>query len=124
MKFKLVRSLIATALCVGCLAAPAMAQTYPTKPVKIIVPFAAGGPADNYARFLAQRLQDSLGQAFVVDDKPGGGSVIGTDLVAKAPPDGYTLLLMSNTHTVNETLLSNKPFVLTRDFIGIAPINY
>jgi tripartite-type tricarboxylate transporter receptor subunit TctC len=102
----------------------AFAQTYPTHPVKIIVPFAAGGPADNYARVLAQRLQDSLGQAFVVDDKPGGGSVIGTDLVAKAPPDGYTLLLMSNTHTVNETLLPNKPFVLTRDFVGIAPINY
>jgi tripartite-type tricarboxylate transporter receptor subunit TctC len=102
----------------------ANAQQYPNRPVKIIVPFAAGGPADNYARFLAQRLQDSLGQAFVVDDKPGGGSVIGTDLVAKAPADGYTLLLMSNTHTVNETLLSNKPFVLTRDFVGIAPINY
>jgi tripartite-type tricarboxylate transporter receptor subunit TctC len=100
------------------------AQTYPAHPVKIIVPFAAGGPADNYARFLAQRLQDSLGQAFVVDDKPGGGSVIGTDIVAKAQPDGYTLLLMSNTHTVNETLLPNKPFVLTRDFVGIAPINY
>ena len=103
---------------------PAQAQTYPTRPVKIIVPFAAGGPADNYARFLAQRLQDSLGQSFVVDDKPGGGSVIGTDLVAKAPADGYTLLLMSNTHTVNETLLPNKPFVLARDFTGIAPINY
>ncbi len=102
----------------------ASAQTYPTRPVKIIVPFAAGGPADNYARFLAQRLQDSLGQAFVVDDKPGGGSVIGTDLVAKAPADGYTLLLMSNTHTVNETLLPNKPFNLSKDFIGIAPINY
>jgi tripartite-type tricarboxylate transporter receptor subunit TctC len=105
-------------------AAPALAQTWPARPVKIIVPFAAGGPADNYARFLAQRLQDSLGQSFVVDDKPGGGSVIGTDLVAKAPADGYTLLLMSNTHTVNETLLPSKPFALARDFIGIAPINY
>ncbi|AMO22888.1 MFS transporter [Ramlibacter tataouinensis] len=100
------------------------AQSWPDRPVKIVVPFAAGGPADNYARFLAQRLQDTLGQPFVIDNKPGGGSVIGTDLVAKAPPDGYTLLLMSNTHTVNETLLANKPFVLTRDFVGIAPINY
>ncbi len=106
------------------LAGTAAAQSWPTRPVKIIVPFAAGGPADNYARFLAQRLQDALGQAFVVDDKPGGGSVIGTDIVAKAPADGYTLLLMSNTHTVNETLLPNKPFNLTRDFTGIAPINY
>jgi tripartite-type tricarboxylate transporter receptor subunit TctC len=113
------------ALLLACAASgAALAQTYPTHPVKIIVPFAAGGPADNYARFLAQRLQDSLGQAFVVEDKPGGGSVIGTDIVAKAQPDGYTLLLMSNTHTVNETLLPSKPFVLTRDFVGIAPINY
>jgi tripartite-type tricarboxylate transporter receptor subunit TctC len=110
------------ALC--AFAAPAGAQTYPSRPVKIIVPFAAGGPADNYARFLAQRLQEALGQSFVVDDKPGGGSVIGTDFVAKAPADGYTLLLMSNTHTVNETLLANKPFALARDFTGIAPINY
>src|SRR5258706_3680148 len=75
-------------------ASAAFAQTYPTRPVRIVVPFAAGGPADNYARFLALRLQESLGQAFVIDDKPGGGSVIGTDLVAKAPADGYTLLLM------------------------------
>jgi tripartite-type tricarboxylate transporter receptor subunit TctC len=102
----------------------ASAQTYPTRPVRIVVPFAASGPADNYARFLALRLQESLGQSFVIDNKPGGGSVIGTDIVAKAPPDGYTLLLMSNTHTVNETLLANKPFNLTRDFVGIAPINY
>jgi tripartite-type tricarboxylate transporter receptor subunit TctC len=106
------------------LAGGAAAQTWPTRPVKIVVPFAAGGPADNYARFLAQRLQESFGQSFVVDDKPGGGSVIGTDIVAKSPADGYTLLLMSNTHTVNETLLPNKPFVLMRDFTGIAPINY
>jgi tripartite-type tricarboxylate transporter receptor subunit TctC len=100
------------------------AQSYPAHPVKIVVPFAAGGPADNYARFLGQRLQDMLGQPFVIDNKPGGGSVIGTDIVAKAPADGYTLLLMSNTHTVNETLMANKPFVLTRDFVGVAPINY
>ncbi len=104
--------------------ATAYAQGYPTRPVKIIVPFAAGGPADNYARFMAQRLQEQLGQSFVVDNKPGGGSVIGTDVAAKAPADGYTLLMMSNTHTVNETLLPNKPFALMRDFIAVAPINY
>ena len=107
-----------------CAAAAAPAQTWPARPVKIIVPFAAGGPADNYARFLAQRLQESLGQPFVVEDRPGAGSVIGTDAVAKSAPDGYTLLLMSNTHTVNETLLANKPFSLTRDFVAVAPINY
>jgi tripartite-type tricarboxylate transporter receptor subunit TctC len=121
---KFLRRWSVLALCAASFAAPVAAQTYPARPVKIIVPFAAGGPADNYARFLAQRLGESLGQSFVVEDKPGGGSVIGTDVVAKAPPDGYTLLLMSNTHTVNETLLANKPFALTRDFVGIAPINY
>jgi tripartite-type tricarboxylate transporter receptor subunit TctC len=103
---------------------PALAQNYPTKPVRIIVPFAAGGPADVYARFIAQRLQDSLGQSFVVDNRPGAGSVIGTDAAAKSAPDGYTLLLMSNAHTVNESLIPNKPFQLMRDFVAIAPINY
>jgi tripartite-type tricarboxylate transporter receptor subunit TctC len=103
---------------------PASAQAYPNRPVKIVVPFATGGPADVYARFMAQRLGDALGQSFVVDNKPGGGSVIGTDLAAKAPADGYTLLMMSNTHTVNETLIPNKPFQLMRDFVGVAPINY
>ena len=99
------------------------AQSYPTRPVKIIVPFATGGPADNYARFVAQRLQDSLGQSFVVDNRPGAGAVIGTDLAAKAAPDGYTLLLMSNAHTVNESLIPNKPYSLLKDFVPIAPIN-
>jgi tripartite-type tricarboxylate transporter receptor subunit TctC len=102
----------------------AFAQDYPNRPVKIIVPFAAGGPADNYARFIAQRLSAELKQPFVVDDKPGAGSIIGTDAVAKAPADGYTLLMMSNTHTVNETLVPNKPFKLMDDFVGIAPVNY
>ena len=103
--------------------APASAQAYPSRAVKIVVPFAAGGPADVYARFIAQRLSDSMGQSFVVDNKPGAGSVIGTDVAAKSAADGYTLLLMSNTHTVNETLIPNKPFMLMRDFVAVAPIN-
>lgn len=102
----------------------ALAQGYPTKSVRIVVPFAAGGPADNYARFLAQRLGEALGQPFVVDNRPGAGSLIGTDVVAKSPADGYTLLMMSNTHTVNETLIANKPFQLMRDFAPVAPVNY
>jgi tripartite-type tricarboxylate transporter receptor subunit TctC len=102
----------------------ASAQDYPSRPVKIVVPFAAGGPADVYARFLAQRLQDAMGQPFVVEDRPGGGSVVGTEVVAKSPADGYTLLLMSNTHTVNESLMPQKPFQLMRDFTPVAPINY
>ena len=101
----------------------AMAQGYPNRPVRIVVPFAAGGPADNYARFIAQRLGDELKQSFVLDNRPGAGSIIGTDLVAKSPADGYTLLMMSNTHTVNESLIPTKPYGLMRDFVGIAPVN-
>ncbi len=101
----------------------AHAQSYPNRPVKIVVPFAAGGPADNYARFMAQRLSDELKQSFVIDNKPGAGSLIGTDFAAKSPADGYTLLMMSNAHTVNESLIPNKPFALMKDFVGVAPVN-
>ncbi len=117
------RAVPALAVAAWCCGA-ALAQDYPNHPVRIIVPFAAGGPADVYARFLGQRLQEALGQPFVVDDRPGGGSVVGTDAAAKSTPDGYTLLLMSNTHTVNESLMPNKPFALSRDFVPVAPINY
>jgi len=103
---------------------PAWSQNYPSRPVRIIVPFAAGGPADIYARYVGQRLQEALGQPFIIEDRPGGGSVLGTDAVAKSAPDGYTLLMMSNTHTVNESLISNKPFQLLRDFAPVAPVNY
>ena len=105
-------------------ASVASAQGYPTKPVRIVVPFGAGGPADIYARFLGARLQESLGQSFVVENRPGAGSIIGSDIVAKSPPDGHTLLMMSNTHTVNESLVPKKPFTLMKDFVGVAPVNY
>lgn len=115
------RVLLALAACLPAL--PAAAQEYPTRPVRLIVPFAPGGSADVFGRFLAQKLQESLGQNFVIDNRPGGGSLIGTDAVAKAAPDGYTLLVMSNTHTVNESLIPSKPFQLMRDFVPVAPIN-
>jgi tripartite-type tricarboxylate transporter receptor subunit TctC len=124
MRFKFVKpALLALTLFGSMMTSTAIAQNYPTKTVKIIVPFAAGGPADNYARFMAQRLQDSLGQSFVVENRPGAGAIIGTDAAAKSAPDGYTLLLMSNAQTVNETLINNKPYQLLRDFVPIAPIN-
>ena len=102
----------------------AMAQSYPARPVKIIVPFAPGGPADIFARELGQYLSESLKQSFVIEDRPGAGSILGTEAVARSAPDGYTLLLMSNTHTTNESLIPNKPFALMRDFVAVAPINY
>ncbi len=116
------RTILALALAAAAL--PSFAQSYPSKPVKIIVPFGVGGPADIYARFVGVKLQEVLGQPFVVEDKPGGGSIVGSSEVAKAAPDGYTLLMMSNTHTVNETLIPKKPFELMRDLAPITGVNY
>jgi tripartite-type tricarboxylate transporter receptor subunit TctC len=102
----------------------ALAQDYPSRPVKIVVPFGAGGPADVYSRVVAQHLSEALKQPFVIENRPGAGSIIGTDAVAKAAPDGYTLLAMSNTHTTNESLVATKPFQLMRDFVPVAGMNY
>ncbi len=99
-------------------------QTYPARAVRIVVPFAVGGPADIYGRFIGAKLSETLGQPFVIENRPGGGSIVGTDVVVKAPADGYTLLVMSNTHTVNETLIPKKPFELIRDLAPISGINY
>ena len=99
-------------------------QSYPTRPVKIVVPYGVGGSADVYARYLGAKLQETMGQTFVIENRPGGGSIVGTDVVAKSEPDGYTLLMMSNTHTVNETLIPKKPFDLMRDFAPISGVSY
>jgi len=100
-----------------------LAEDYPTRSVRIIVPFAAGGPADVYARQIGHYLSESLKQPFVIEDRPGAGSVIGTDAVAKSAPDGYTLLMMSNTQTTNESLMASKPYQLMHDFAAVAPVN-
>jgi tripartite-type tricarboxylate transporter receptor subunit TctC len=113
----------APGLLISLAALAAQAQPYPSHPVHIIVPYGVGGPADIYGRFLAAKLQEALGEPFVVEDRPGGGSIVGTEVVAKSAPDGYTLLVMSNTHTVNETLIAKKPFQLMRDFAPITGIN-
>lgn len=111
------------ALTLAALSADAVAQPYPNRAVKIVVPFGPGGPADVYARALGQHLSDALKQPFVIENRPGAGAVIGTDVVAKSPADGYTLLMMSNTHTTNETLISNRPYRLMKDFVPVAPVN-
>jgi tripartite-type tricarboxylate transporter receptor subunit TctC len=108
---------------IAAFAMPALAQSWPTRPVKIVVPFGPGGPADIYARILGNELAGVLGQQFVVENKPGAGGTIGADIAAKAAPDGYTLLMMSNTLTTNETLLANKPYALLRDLVPVAPVN-
>src|SRR5580765_5807739 len=124
MVFRKLPSQIAVlALALGA-SAGALGQAYPTKAVKIIVPYSAGGPADIYARFIGDRLQKSMGHPFVIENRPGAGAVVGTDAVAKSAPDGYTLLMMSNTHTVNETLIPKKPFDLMRDLAPFTGVNY
>src|SRR4051812_7165545 len=107
-------------------AAPCLAQDYPTRPVKIIVPFGAGGPADVTARQIGSILQEDFGQPFVIENRTGAGGVIGTFEVSKSAPDGYTLLMMSNTQTANESLLTaaQRKYDLMRDLAPIAPLNY
>jgi tripartite-type tricarboxylate transporter receptor subunit TctC len=112
-------ALAGAALAVG----PAGAQAWPARNIRFIVPFGLGGSADVIARYLAEQLRAPLGQAVVVENRPGAGAVIGTDHVAKSDPDGYTFLLMSNTHTANETLLPNRPYQLMRDLTPVAAAN-
>lgn len=96
------------------------AQTYPSKPIRLVVPFAPGGGNDIAARFLAQRLTEALGQSAIVDNRPGAGSTLGTDLVAKAPGDGYTLLVIHNAIAINQTLYAKLPYDTMRDFVQVA----
>ena len=106
------------------LATQCLAQDYPTRPIKIIVPFGAGGPADVTARLIGNVLQEDFGQPIVVENRTGAGGVIGTQEAAKSPPDGYTLLMMSNTQTANESLVPQRKYELMRDLAPIALVNY
>lgn len=116
-------ALAAALLATPTLATQCFAQDYPTRPVKIIVPFGAGGPADVTARLLGNVLQQSFGQPFVIENHTGAGGVIGTVEAVKAPPDGYTLLMMSNTQTANESLMPQRKYELMHDLVPIAPVN-
>ena len=115
-----------TLLAAPCVSSSSHAEDYPSRPVRIIVPFGAGGPADVTARLVGNTLQETLGQPFVVENRTGAGGVIGTETAAKAPPDGYTLLMMSNTQTANESLVpaDQRKYELMRDLLPIAPVNY
>ncbi len=119
------RSLLAAAL----LPVPALAQSapaqqvWPSRPLRIIVPFGLGGAADVASRFIAEPLSQALGVPVVVENRPGAGGTIGTDLVAKAPPDGHVLVALGNTAAVNETLLPHRGYVLLRDLTAVAPVN-
>ena len=110
------------ALASALAATAAAAQTYADKPIKIVVPFAAGGGVDNLTRLIAKPLGDRLKQPIIIDNRPGGNANIGADVAAKSPPDGYTLLMTSSVSTVNRALFKNLPYDALTDFIQIARI--
>lgn len=112
-----------SAVVFGRASAHSQPADYPTHLVRVIVPFGAGGPADVAARLIGKYLQDRFKQPFVVESRPGAGGVIGTLEAARSPADGYTLLMMSNTQTANETLLPDRNYQLMRDFVAVAPVN-
>jgi tripartite-type tricarboxylate transporter receptor subunit TctC len=118
---KLVKSLIAAALCAVYLGA-VHAQSYPNKPVKLIVPSAPGGFSDVVARILGQRLSIAMGQQFVIENKAGAGSIIGTDFVAKSAPDGYTLVLISSNHVINPWIYKSIPYDPLKNFVAVAKL--
>ncbi len=112
----------AAAAAASTLAAPAFAQNWPTRPVTLVVPFAAGGNTDIMARLIADRLRDLLGQPVVVENRGGAAANIGAAHAAKAAADGYTLLMISNTHATNPSLYTNLTYDLAKDFVAIAPV--
>ncbi len=104
----------------ACVFLPAYAQTYPTKPIRLIVPFAPGGGNDISARFIAKQLTEAFGHSVIVENRAGAGGTIGTDLVAKSPPDGYTLMVIHNAIAINQTLYPKLPYDAVRDFAQVA----
>jgi tripartite-type tricarboxylate transporter receptor subunit TctC len=115
-------AIAASVLAAGLVATAAMAQTYPSRPVKVIVPIGAGSGIDIVARAVSQRLQESLGQPFVIENRAGGGTTTGTAAVAAAAPDGYTILFQAATLTVGPATMSKLSYDVSRDLAGIMPI--
>eukprot|EP01034_Spumella_vulgaris_P046649 gene46649-biopygen39730 len=110
----------ACALVLAAVAVPAAAQDYPTKPIKLVVPYAPGGGADSVARIVAKKVSENIGQAIVIENKGGAGSIVGTDLVAKAEPDGYTLLLgQSGPISINPAVYKSLPYDPVKDFAPV-----
>ena len=113
---------VACALAILIFAGPAAAQNYPVKPVRMVVPFPPGGNTDIIARVFAPKMAENLGQQIVVENRGGAGSVIGTDVVAKAAPDGYTILMVSAAHTINPAMIKKLPYDSVKEFTPLALI--
>ncbi len=112
--------LLPSAFCLGCAVSAASAQSYPAKPVRLIVPFVPGGNSDIIARSIAPEMSKALGQPIVIENRGGAGGLIGTELAAKSPPDGYTLLMVSAAHTINPAMAKKLPYDAVKDFAAIA----
>src|SRR6188472_1421555 len=112
---------IAAVLALGVSAS--YAQTYPAKPVRVVIPWPPGGSNDIVGRIVAQKLSELTGQQFVIDNRGGAAGTIGSDLVAKSPPDGYTIMIHSATHVANPHLYGKLPYDTLKDFVGVAPIS-
>ena len=132
IRFPSRRRLLAAAAAALCLAAPAFAQAqaaapasapaYPTKPVKLVVPYPPGGPTDIVARLVAQKLSDAMGQQFIIDNRPGAGGNPGAELVARSPADGYTLVVATTAHAINPSLFKNLGYSLSKDFAPVSQL--
>lgn len=118
---KLLSLLLAGAFCLGTLSQTA-AQTFPSKPIRIVVPFGAGGAADITAREVGQKLAEGLGGSVVIDNKPSAGGIVAGEIVAKAAPDGHTLLLISNGSAVSAALFKSLPFDTLKDFVPVSKL--
>jgi len=114
-----VRSFLVLALSVAALVPPALAQTFPTRPIRMVVPLAPGGSNDTIGRIVAERLSERLGQQVIVDNRPGGNSQIGSAIVARATPDGHTLLMMGMGHSINPAIHRSLPYDTERDFAPV-----
>ena len=128
IRFPSRRRLLAAAGAALCFAAPAFTQaqapapTYPTKPVKLVVPYPPGGPTDIVARLVAQKLSDAMGQQFIIDNRPGAGGNPGAELVARSPADGYTLVVATTAHAINPSLFKNLGYSLAKDFAPVSQL--
>jgi len=112
-----------TILCTFLLAGNCLAQDYPNKPVRFIVPYAPGGSSDILARTLGQKFADAMGQPFIIDNRPGAGSMVGTDALAKSPADGYTIILSDMPHTINPSINPKVPYDPVKDFSPVSVIS-
>ena len=118
----MVRAIAGCALFLSCVLGAQAQQTYPDRPVKLVVPFPAGGPVDSVARVIAEELKEKLGQPFVIDNRAGAVGTIATNLVAKSPPDGYTLVMTIGAHTIVPALMQKLPYDPANDFVGVSGV--